>query len=145
MTTKFGFVYVLVNPAMNGCYKVGMTTRSPTQRAKELSRATGVPYEFDIAYYAEVEMPATVERMVHSALAYCRTESKEFFRCPLATIIKTIADTDAVLTDYESDYSREAGNPGFVWTRNPLGFENTLYSPGELVALCKPRSAGGAA
>ncbi|MDC0850100.1 GIY-YIG nuclease family protein [Pseudomonas aeruginosa] len=41
----YGFVYVLTSPAMPGLYKVGATTRSPRQRAEELSRGTGVPHE----------------------------------------------------------------------------------------------------
>ncbi|MGP8777143.1 GIY-YIG nuclease family protein [Pseudomonas aeruginosa] len=51
----YGFVYVLTSPAMPGLYKVGATTRSPRQRAEELSRGTGVPHEFEVAFYAEVQ------------------------------------------------------------------------------------------
>ena len=47
-----GFVYILVNPAFPGYIKVGKTTKTPEERAKELSAATGVPTPFIVAYDA---------------------------------------------------------------------------------------------
>jgi len=133
---RFGFVYVLQNDFMNGLYKVGMTERSPSQRAIELSRGTGVPEQYAVAYYAEVENPGQVERQVHEALAgYRVNESREFFRCPLIKVMRAIEDTGELLTDYLSDIAHEARSPGTVFGSRPLAFEQSLYTPGELIAI----------
>ena len=45
-----GYVYVLVNPSMEGYVKIGKTKRKPEVRVQELSQATGVPTPFILAY-----------------------------------------------------------------------------------------------
>ena len=47
-----GFVYVLSNASMPGLIKVGMTTKVPDGRAKELSSDTSTPTPFIVEYYA---------------------------------------------------------------------------------------------
>ena len=77
-----GRVYVLTNESMPNLVKVGMTTRSVTQRMNELFQ-TGVPTPFEL--YAEYECPdcSEVESIVHDRLAECRVgEGREFFDCP---------------------------------------------------------------
>ncbi len=39
-----GHIYILMNPTMPGYLKIGMTTRSPEERARELSNSTGVAF-----------------------------------------------------------------------------------------------------
>ena len=42
-----GFIYILLNRAFqNDHYKIGMTTKTPDERAREISNATGVPRAF---------------------------------------------------------------------------------------------------
>lgn len=78
--SNWGFVYCLSNESMPGLYKIGYTTRSPMQRAEELSRSTGVPTHFDVWFYLETQNPAQVEKRIHDEMARYRTnECREFF------------------------------------------------------------------
>lgn len=89
-----GWVYVLSNEYMPGIYKVGMTTVSPENRAKELSSATGVPDKFKIeaAFYSD--SPGNDESYIHECLAKYRiNEAREFFRCELDDITDVCSET----------------------------------------------------
>ena len=81
-----GWVYILTNPAMPGLVKIGLTTRSLTERAAELTAATGVPVPFVVAWGRAVSNCASVERTVHRMLDDRRVSGKrEFFRCDVST------------------------------------------------------------
>jgi T5orf172 domain-containing protein len=47
MTT--GFVYIMINPAMRGMVKIGLTKQTSKARAQGL-RTTGVPDDFIVVY-----------------------------------------------------------------------------------------------
>jgi hypothetical protein len=131
--SKYGFVYILQSSAMPGVYKVGATERSPHQRAEELSRGTGVPVAYEVAFYGEVENAFAWEKTVHKALENYRvSESREFFKAPLSLIISTIEGDGECLSLWDSDMAREARNPGHVDKFNPLWFEQNLHAPGYL-------------
>ncbi|WBF05253.1 helicase-like protein [Burkholderia phage CSP3] len=84
----YGFIYALSNHSMPGLYKLGMTTRSPRQRAAELSRASGVPFEFQVEFYVEVRNPARVEALLHERFDACReNQAREFFRVDLLDVL----------------------------------------------------------
>lgn len=84
---KYGFVYCLMNESFPDLYKIGCTERSPTQRADELSAASGVPSSYYVVAYIECENPQVVERDIHRRLAQYRpNDCREFFRAPLALI-----------------------------------------------------------
>jgi len=76
-----GWIYVLVNPSMpQNLVKIGMTTRDPDIRVKELSSKTAVPTAFQIIYKKEVEDCKRVETLIHNKLAkYKYQQNKEFF------------------------------------------------------------------
>ncbi|MCG6112886.1 MAG: GIY-YIG nuclease family protein [Paracoccus sp.] len=75
-----GYVYVLTNPTMPGVVKIGKTTRSVEQRARELYH-TGVPARFAIAGQVCSPDCADMERTVHKFFAEKRvTQQREFFR-----------------------------------------------------------------
>lgn len=129
----YGFVYVLSSPAMPGLYKVGATTRSPHQRAAELSHGTGVAYEFSVAFYGEVENPMKWERIVHADLSSKRlNDSREFFYGPLIEIINAIEGDGECCSLWDSDLAIEARNPGRLSPSAPLWFEKNLHSDGYL-------------
>ena len=76
-----GYVYVLVNPAFGlNKVKIGLTTREPEERVRELSRATGVPEPFTLVYKAKVPDCREIEQRVHERLSVSRINpNREFF------------------------------------------------------------------
>ncbi|MCA8448846.1 GIY-YIG nuclease family protein [Burkholderia vietnamiensis] len=88
---KRGTVYVLTNPSMPGQVKVGATERTAEHRRHELSRATGVAVEFEIAFEATFSDVWRAERTAHEHLAHYRVNgNREFFRCDPAVAIQVI-------------------------------------------------------
>jgi hypothetical protein len=88
-----GWVYVLVNPSIPGLVKIGQTTKSPAERAMELSRATGVATEFVLVFEQEFADCLAAERDIHAALDHCGMRYKsnrEFFRGPIPDIIRVV-------------------------------------------------------
>ncbi len=89
---KAGFVYVLSNESMPGIVKIGMTTRDPEVRLKEINAATGVlPFAIEAVIISR--NAKWTEREVHERLAGRRiSKSREFFRIDPAQAKKTIFD-----------------------------------------------------
>ena len=87
-----GWVYVMSSPMLeDGVYKIGWTSKSPTARAEDLSRQTGVPMSFIVIESWESSMARNVERLVHQALSSRRINPRrEFFQVPFAEIRKTV-------------------------------------------------------
>lgn len=88
-----GYVYVLWSELMPTLFKVGMTTRSVEERAKELSTSTGVPAEFKIVAYFKSKDALKCEQTVHKKLSEYRVEKKEFFSCSYSEIKQEILNT----------------------------------------------------
>jgi hypothetical protein len=87
-----GYVYVLVNPALKGQAKIGMTTNSPEQRAADLS-TTGVPHAFVVVYAECVRDCEKVERLLHERLADMRVNpNREFFRMTPQSAVRTVLE-----------------------------------------------------
>jgi hypothetical protein len=80
-----GFLYILSNVAMPGLVKVGISSGQPLERAKELSRHTGVPTPFVVeCFFPIYEDLRSVESKVHKGLDVFReNSSREFFRLPV--------------------------------------------------------------
>ena len=78
----YGIVYALINEAMPGLVKIGMTSRLEiTQRMKELYNSTGVPLPFECIYACEVKDFVKVEKALHIAFDPDRINpNREFFR-----------------------------------------------------------------
>jgi hypothetical protein len=86
-----GYVYLLINHAMPGLVKVGLTNRSPGERVAELSSATGVPTPFELVYDVLVPDSLEAEQFIHShltALGYRLTDNREFFRAPIREVLR---------------------------------------------------------
>lgn len=76
---------------MPGLVKIGLTDRNPQVRAAELTRATGVPAPFVIAWCRAVSDCAGVESAVHRMLHDRRVSNRrEFFRCDVTTARQVI-------------------------------------------------------
>jgi hypothetical protein len=87
-----GYIYILFNRAFqNDHYKIGMTTKTPEERARELSAATGVPRDFEVLYEQRVTDCERAERLLHSNLRQYRSaNNREFFQIPLKAAIKAL-------------------------------------------------------
>jgi hypothetical protein len=93
MSAEKGWIYCLSNPLLEGCYKVGVSTNDPIERARQLSASSGVPYQFTVAYQRLVDHPFKVEAALHRMLdQYRLNDSREFFRVRLSKII-TLAES----------------------------------------------------
>lgn len=87
------FVYVLSNSAMPGMCKIGRTDRDPETRASELSRATGVPVPFVVAWWEEVSDSCLAEQEIHRRLDEHRSsKSREFFQLELKAAILVVQE-----------------------------------------------------
>lgn len=87
-----GHVYILANASMPGLLKIGMTVRTPEERAAEVSRGTGVPSPFMVAYSEKVPDCFEAERLIHRRLDRFRPRrNREFFQLPLKDAISELA------------------------------------------------------
>ena len=85
------WVYVLINPTMPGLCKIGYTKKPPEERVKEISRGTGVPMPFEVAWAFKCFDGDILEREVHKYLdGYRENADREFFRIPLEEAKQTI-------------------------------------------------------
>lgn len=97
-----GYVYVLTNAAMTQVdewgqtsyvLKIGATTLTPFERARQLSAATASAVPFHVAHSRWTEDCTAAETRVHDLLdAYRMNDGREFFACPLGTAILTVDD-----------------------------------------------------
>ena len=90
---KSGYVYVMINPSIDGMVKIGKTTRDPNERVKELSAATGVPTPFVLVYYKQFSNCHLAEEDIHKLLknqGYRVNDNREFFRISPTAAIQII-------------------------------------------------------
>lgn len=80
---SFGYVYVMINPSLPDVVKIGKTTREPSERAKELSSATGVPTPFILVYSKPFADCHFAEKVIHGYFEKKGArvnDNREFFR-----------------------------------------------------------------
>lgn len=92
---KAGVLYVMRCLAMNDeVYKVGWTSGTAEQRARELSSATGVPISFIVVDRWQHFDPEGLEKGVHAILTpYRIAENREFFKLKYPDL-KNIIETE---------------------------------------------------
>ena len=134
-TLSAGYVYALINTSLDGLVKVGRTERAPEERALELSRATGVPTPFIVAYQKWVPDCASGEVGVHSFLemrGFRINENREFFRAPLHIVVEaisTICSTEAMaITNQPGGENPSVPTKRKPYTRQQLNLINDLKS-----------------
>ncbi len=83
---------------MPGYLKIGMTTKTPEERARELSASTGVAVPYSVAYSEEVVDCAMAESMIHNRLSKFRVNrGREFFHLSLRDAIRELSEiADAI-------------------------------------------------
>ena len=123
-----GYVYILVNESMPGLVKIGKTKGDPRDRAKELSRATGVPTPFEVAYALFSHRYHDLEKQIHTKLKEFRLPNREFFRYPVEdaiTLLKALG-SEGSFADFDKIFKR--GDPDAV----KFLFSHLEVNPGSL-------------
>ena len=118
-----GCVYILRNPAMPGLIKIGYTTRTAEDRARELYEgALGVPKPFVVVHINDCEEPRELEATVHKRLAEYRiNDNREFFKYP--------ADDAYQLVKYLHKENQQERKPLLIWEKiKPLLSSKTIIN-----------------
>lgn len=102
---KRGYIYVLENKFMPELVKIGKSSRSGAERAKEIYRgSTGVPVEFDVVFEILSQDIDESERTIFEKLSGARVNgSREFFKIKKESCIGIVANT--VLRTNGSNYA----------------------------------------
>ena len=78
------WVYVLSNPSQPGILKIGYTSNTPEERARQLSNATGVALPYVVEYAYSCWNGLELEKDIHERLnEYRLTKQREFFQIDL--------------------------------------------------------------
>jgi len=114
-----GYIYILVNPALQkNLLKIGMTSRSPEDRASELSTVTGLPSSFVVAYEEIVPDIELAEKLMHQRLHKYRTNvRREFFSLPLKNAIEIVNQVSKTVRD---QHQEELSGAGLLATRDKI-------------------------
>ncbi|MBS1516107.1 MAG: SEL1-like repeat protein [Bacteroidetes bacterium] len=105
-----GYIYILINPTLNGLVKIGKTSKTSEERAKELSSATGVPTQFIVAYDEFFDDIDLAENHVHEILknmGHHVFPNKEFFDIPLKDAIGILNETRKYFTNIYNNLDSE--------------------------------------
>lgn len=87
------YVYILVNKSISNMVKIGMTTTTPQQRAREISKATGVAIPWIPIYEFKCYRSDLLEREVHEYLHEWRVaNNREMFSIDSYTAQQVIED-----------------------------------------------------
>ena len=88
-----GYVYILIHAAMPDLVKVGMTIRTSEVRAQEVSRETGVPGPYRVAYDEHFHDVIRAERAVHRKLGqHNEAGVPEHFRVSVKRTIRALRE-----------------------------------------------------
>lgn len=114
-----GYIYCLSNPTMPGLLKIGMTTRTPEERAKELF-TTGVAAEFKVEFERRIVNPLEKEKAIHKLLdKYRYNSNREYFNISAENAMKII-DTQ-IIEDIQSS------SPSFLSIENIIQEAKNYY------------------
>lgn len=125
---RAGYVYILTNPALPAHYlKIGKTTRDPYIRAGEISRHTGVPVEYDVAFSIWTSDCHQLEKNIHRYLDKQRiNQRREFFALPLTEAIDLLSQLAGELDPPEEDFACFA----FAFSSQPEGASDSEFDQG---------------
>lgn len=107
MESRRGVIYVLANAYMPGILKIGRTVRDVKSRVHELSRASGVPVQFEVIYDEVVSDVVLAEQRIHAELSAWRVNNaREFFRIGIRDAIEVV---QSISRQFAIDEEAEAG------------------------------------
>lgn len=107
------FIYILINPSLPNMIKIGRTSRSPEERARELSAATAIPTPFIVAYDIKVSNSVLAESLIHSILTeknYRINNNREFFELPVSEAIKIAHEVCVNINSLEGNKDLQESN-----------------------------------
>ena len=85
------WVYILSNPTTPGLLKIGYTTQTPDERAKQISNATGVALPYKVEWAFKCFDGEQLEGEIHRKLVEYRINNqREFFQIDLENAKKVI-------------------------------------------------------
>ena len=132
--TNQGYIYVLANSSIPDLVKVGKSSRSASERAQELSRASGVPTPFIVVYEQLFEDCDAAEKLIHAVLTRIgmrQSDSREFFRASSKDVIDVILATPGKSSDAsvlgEGQDDLESLVTSFPWSGIFQEAENSNY------------------
>ena len=87
------YVYVLVNKSVPNMVKIGMTTNTPDERARQISSATGVATPWIPVFSFQCYRSDLLESDVHEHLHHCRVnKNREMFAIDSLTAQRVIEE-----------------------------------------------------
>lgn len=97
-----GYIYVMRSAAHDkDVFKVGLTRRSPEERADELSRSTSSPDKFLVVQEWDVDDCVLAEKLIHDKLNEFRINpNREYFKAPYKKIFAII---DEIIEQLRND------------------------------------------
>ena len=96
-----GWVYLMRNRSIPDMVKIGWTANDPSERARQLSSPTGVPYPFYVVKAFSTNYPKAAESYIFERHHYLRVNpNREFFKACLAESSYMISDSE-----YDEYYS----------------------------------------
>ncbi len=132
-----GIVYIVINEAMPGLCKIGITENDVEFRIRQLD-TTSVPLPFEVYYAARVADIQRVERLLHDAFLDMRVrKSREFFRVSpervkSALLLATISDVTPKNELVENIDDQEALNKARA-RRSAISLEQLGILPGTVL------------
>jgi len=100
------YVYVLVNKSVPNMVKIGMTTSTPDQRARQISAATGVPTPWIPVYSFQCYRSDLLEEEIHQYFSAYRVNThREMFAIDSHTAQKVIEDLGYKYSSAMWDYN----------------------------------------
>lgn len=94
-----GFIYILKNHYIPNVYKVGYTKRDAIERAKEISRGTGVPGDWEVAREWPVVDAYETEQYIFLEFEGYRIQKKELFNFTGTSLEEVIRTMDVLLSN----------------------------------------------
>ena len=91
-TESDGYIYLMKNNSMkDNIFKIGKTTKTPDERADDLSRSTGVAEKFEVISYWKSKNISKDESEIFASLENFRySDNREFFQIEKNEAIKKI-------------------------------------------------------
>jgi len=111
---NIGYVYVMTNTFIPNMVKIGMTTKTPEERAVEL-RSTGVPGDWIPIHSMFVPNCEVLEKFIHKKLSDSRVSNdREFFSIKVSSAIEIVNQYSNEMISYFLDWPNSQSVRNFV-------------------------------